>query len=286
MLRFATSRTSQELELSALPPAPRGRWKVLLRGAVWPAGAAARRARAVRDRTGGAARTDALAGVAIAIAIAWAIAARIAARRFQTALAAPLGIRKHARDDPRRIDLDDARALDARRRRRRSEQAALARAALARARVDATDLADHLRHDEPAVRAALFDQLARVPTPALRGELRAAIGIEDDDRALVLGIKALAIAGDDAGITPRQSARRPVARRRRRGPQTARARCCSGDDAACDYRRRARAILLARDPAWAVAFARARRGDLPDDVLAAQLRDALATRRRAPARSP
>ncbi len=48
------------------------------------------------------------------------------------------------------------------------------RAVLARARVDATDLADHLRHDEPAVRAALFDQLARAPTPALRGELRAA----------------------------------------------------------------------------------------------------------------
>src|SRR6478672_3668077 len=41
VLRLATSRTSQEVSLSALPPAPRARWKVLLRGAVWPAGAAA-----------------------------------------------------------------------------------------------------------------------------------------------------------------------------------------------------------------------------------------------------
>src|SRR5690606_4809296 len=39
VLRLATSRTSQEIELSPLPPGPRARWKVLLRGGVWSAGA-------------------------------------------------------------------------------------------------------------------------------------------------------------------------------------------------------------------------------------------------------
>ena len=34
VLRLATSRTSQELALSALPPGPRARWKVLLRGLI------------------------------------------------------------------------------------------------------------------------------------------------------------------------------------------------------------------------------------------------------------
>ncbi|MCW5803479.1 MAG: hypothetical protein KIT31_13935, partial [Deltaproteobacteria bacterium] len=40
VLRLATSRTAQEVSLSAFPPGPRARWKVLLRGAVGPAGAA------------------------------------------------------------------------------------------------------------------------------------------------------------------------------------------------------------------------------------------------------
>jgi len=169
VLRFATSRTSQELKLSALPPAPRARWKVLLRGAVGPAGA------------GGAALVLLLVGpvhhlpvIAIAIACVWAVMGQIAARRFQHALSAPLGIRQAVREDPRRIDLAQleqwthlAGSEDVRR-------AGLARAALQRARIDPTDLADHLRHDDAAVRAAMFDQLARNPSPSLRGEPRAA----------------------------------------------------------------------------------------------------------------
>jgi len=272
VLRFATSRTSQELELSALPPAPRGRWKVLLRGAVWPAGTAAAALALFAIGPSALRQPAALAGVAIAIALVWAIAARVAARRFQTALAAPLGIRQSHADDTR-IDLDTlerwthAAGADA------PKQAALARAVLARARVDATDLADHLRHDEPAVRAALFDQLARAPSPALRGELRAAIGIEDDDRALVLGIKALALAGDAAGIT-RGKARAGLAREVDNAVRTAEVMLAS-DDATAIGDEFAR--LVVRDPAWAAAFVRARRAQLTDDVLAAKLREALAT---------
>jgi hypothetical protein len=204
VLRAATSRTSQELALSALAPGPRARWKVLLRGVAWPAGAGATALGLLALGSSALADTTALAGAAIAIAVAWTIGARAAARRFQTALAAPLGIatarRDDRRDDPRRIDMatlerwtavaggDDARA------------GALARAALATARVDTGGLADHLRHDDPAVRAAMFEQLARAPVAAIVSELRAAAAIEDDDRALARAIDALAAAGDPAAI--------------------------------------------------------------------------------------
>ena len=208
VLRLATSRTSQEVSLSALPAGARARWKVLLRGAVWPAGAAA--AALVLLAIGPEALRDPvrLATAAIGIAIVWAVTARVAARRFQTALAGSLGIRAVEREDPRRIDLatlerwthsagsDDPKA------------AALARAAIARARIDPSDLSDHLRHDEPAVRAAMYDQLARSPPRSINGllsdplreELRAAISIEDDDRALALGIRAMALRCDETGI--------------------------------------------------------------------------------------
>lgn len=268
VLRFATSRTSQELELSALPPAPRGRWKVLLRGAVGPAGMALAALALLAIGPVAVRSPSTLALVAIGIAVAWAIAARIAARRFQIALAAPLGIRSTQREDTRRIDLDTlerwtvAASLDDER------QAALARAALIRARVDATDLADHLRHDDAAVRAALFDQLARTPTPALRGELRAAIGIEDDDRALALGIRALAIAGDDAGVV-RGKQRAGLSREVDEATATSE-RMLQGGDVDAELRR-----VLARDPTWATAFARARRHDLSDDVLDVVLRAAV-----------
>lgn len=268
VLRFATSRTSQELELSALPPAPRGRWKVLLRGAIGPAGMAIAALALLAIGPAAVRSASTLALVAIGIALAWAIAARIAARRFQVALAAPLGIRSTQREDTRRIDLDTlerwtvAAGVDDER------QAALARAALTRARVDATDLADHLRHDDPAVRAALFDQLARTPTPALRGELRAAIGIEDDDRALALGIRALAIAGDDAGVI-RGKQRAGLSREVDEATATSE-HMLHGGDVDAELRR-----VLKRDPTWATAFARARRDDLPHEALDAVLRAAL-----------
>lgn len=267
VLRFATSRASQELSLSALPPAPRARWKVLLRGSLWPAGAAL--AALVLLLVGPQPATR-LAGIAIVVAIAWAIAARIAARRFQTALAAPLGIKETRVDDPRTIDLDTLERWTHAAGSDDPRVAALARASIARARVDATDLADHLRHDEPDVRGALFDQLARAPVHALRGELRAALAIEDDDRALALGIKALAIAGDEAGIT-RGEERAGLSKEVDDAVQTA--RVMLGDVAITDELR----LLLARDPAWAAALLRARPGALLDDVRDAFLRDALST---------
>lgn len=328
VLRFATSRTSQELSLSALPPGPRARYKVLLRGSLWPAGAAL--AALVLLLVGPQPPTR-LALLAIVVAIVWAIAARVAARRFQTALAAPLGIKQTRVDDPRTIDLDTLERWTHAAGSDDPRIAALARAAIARARVDATDLADHLRHDEPAVRAALFDQLARSPNLSLRGELRAALAIEDDDRALALGIKALALAGDDAGIT-RGEARPGLSREVDEAVQSARVMLHDGgigrgeaqlrlsrevDEAVQSGRLMlpdadARAVvrsaaattaktattsptttktasasptnavsdelhrLLARDPAWAAALLRVRPGALLDDMLDAQLRDALA----------
>ena len=271
VLRLATSRTSQELALSALPPGPRARWKVLLRGLIYPASAAATAYVLLLLGPAILREPAKVAGVAIAVAAVWAIAARTAATRFQRALAAPLGIQQVRREDPTRIDLETlerwthAAGAD-------TAGAALARAALHRARVDPSDLADHLRHDDAEVRAAMFEQLARTPVPALRAELRAAIAIEDDDRALGLGIKALTLAGDDSGIT--------------RGKE--RAGLAQGLD---DLTRAAALVLapgdvahelpgvLARDPAWAVAILRARRADLDAATLGALLDTATATGR-------
>ncbi len=199
VLRLATSRTSQELALSALPPGPRARWKVLLRGLVYPAGVVA--SALVLFALGPAILREPakVAVAAIGIALVWASVARTAARRFQSALAAPLRVREARRDDPRQIDLETLERWTHAAGAGDLKLAPLARAALARARIDPSGLADHLRHDEPEVRAAMFDQLARTPVPALRGELRAAIAIEANERALALGIKALTIAGDASG---------------------------------------------------------------------------------------
>jgi hypothetical protein len=267
VLRLATSRTSQELELSALPPAPRARWKVLLRGLVWPAGAAVS-AYVLLELGPQVLRHPArIAVAAIGVAIVWGVLARVAARRFQAALGAPLGIREARVDDPRRIDLATLERWTHTAGAGEARLAALARAALARARVEPSDLADHLRHDEADVRAAMFDQLARSPAPELRGELRAALAIEDDDRALVFGIRALAIAGDD-GALDRAAGRAGLSR--------------EVDDAAAGAAAMLRgtdlevalARLLARDAEWAVALIRARGGALPD--LADRLRAAAA----------
>jgi CRP-like cAMP-binding protein len=254
VFRAATSRTAQEVSLSAFPPLPRARWKVLLRGAIWPLGAAVAALALVVIGPVAFQRPIVLAGAAIAIAVVWWIAARISARRFQTALAAPLAIgAQRTIDDPTRIDLatlehwthvsgDDDPAT-----------AALGRAALSRAQVDASQLADQLRHDEPAVRAALFDQIARAPSPALVRELRAAVQIEDDDRALVLGLKALAIAGDDGGLE-RGRSRAALSRDVAEAVKAAELTLRGGPEVAI-----AIDALCERDPSWAVALIRAER---------------------------
>jgi CRP-like cAMP-binding protein len=275
VLRLATSRTSQEIELSAFPPGPRARWKVLLRGAMWPVGAAlaAVAALAVGPATisGHPAR---IAVAASAIAVIWWIAGQLTARRFQAALVAPLGIGAHRAEDLRWIDLatlerwSEAAGSDDPR------TAALARAALARVRVDATDLADQLRHDDPAVRAALFVKLARSPSPALRGELRAAVEIEDDDRALAAGLEALALAGDDSA-QPRGRSRAALSREVAAAVQSAE-RTLHGGAVADEV-----ALLCERNPAWATGLVRARRAELTDEVLTGVLAGAAGGARRA-----
>ena len=270
VLRAAAARPAQELQLSALPPGPRARWKVLLRGVAWPAGAAVAALVLLAVGPRAVANPAWLAGAAIVIALACLLAARTSARTFQTALAAPLGIRAaRVTDDARRIEVgalerwtEAAGDADPR-------TAAIARAALDRARVDPSDLADHLRHDSAAVRVAMFDQLARAPTPSLRNELRAAIGIEDDDRALALAIKALALAGDDGGIA-RGLQRAGLAREVDAAVATATLALRGGDVLA------ALPELCGRDAAWAAAIVRARRATIDEDALAAVLRTAAA----------
>lgn len=272
VLRLATSRTSQEIELSALPPTPRARWKVLLRGGMWPLGAAA--AALVLLLVGPVAitRPIELAGAAVVVALVWFAVAQVAARRFQTALAAPLNIRTH-REAIGRIDLGTLEKWAAIAGGSEAHTAALARAAIARARVAASDLEDHLRHDEPAVRAALYEQLARVPAPELRAELRAAVMIEDDDHALALGLAALALSGDDATSKAMERGRARAALSREVASALRSAERTLSGEAILDEL----AVLLARDPAWAVALVRRHRPVLADAELSAVLLAATAS---------
>ncbi|MBA3463255.1 MAG: hypothetical protein H0T46_25080, partial [Deltaproteobacteria bacterium] len=260
VLRLATSRTAQEIQLSAFPPGPRARWKVLLRGAMWPLGAAVAALVLLQIGPVAVAHPTTLAAAAVGIAVIWSIAAQIGARRFQTALAAPLGIRSHRAEDLRTIDLETLERWSQMAGSDDPREAALARGVIARARVKASDLGDHLRHDEPAVRTALFEQLARSPTPELRGELRAAAEIEDDDRALAAAIKALAIAGDDS-MLPRGRSRAGLSREVAEAVRSAEV-TLSGGDVAGELAR-----LCERDPEWGVALVRIRRADLTDAQL-------------------
>ena len=275
VLRLATSRTSQEIELSQFPPNPRARWKVLLRGGMWPVGAAI--AALVLLLIGPVAiqHPNELAASAVGIAILWFFVAQIAARRFQAALTAPLGIRTH-REDLRRIDLGTLEAWAEVAGGSDANKAALARAAIVRARVAASDLEDHLRHDEPAVRAALFEQLARAPAPELRNELRAAVTIEDDDHALALGLKALALSGEDRHESNRAlergRGRAAISREVADALQSAE-RTLSGDNIVDEI-----ATLIERDPEWAVGMARAHRATLSDVALSAVLLDAASSK--------
>jgi len=107
----------------------------------------------------------------------------------------------------------------------------------------------------------MFAQLARTPVPALRGELRAALAIEDDDRALALGIKALTLAGDDAGIA-RGNERKGLSKEL--DAVTRSASLLATGDVAAEL-----PGVLARDPAWAVAILRARRDVDATPLLAA-----------------
>lgn len=271
VLRLATSRTSQEIQLSAFPPGPRNRWKVLLRGGIWPLGAAL--ASLVLLIIGPIAihYPTRLATSAIVIAIIWFFVAQIAARRFQAALAAPLNLRTH-REDLRRIDLGTLEIWAAVAGGSDARTAAIARAAIARARVDASDLEEHLRHDEPSVRAALYEQLARAPAPELRNELRAAVTIEDDDRALALGLKALALSGDERRDAERALERgrgRAVVSREVADALQSAERALSGEAIVDEI-----AALIERDPEWAVAIARTHRAKVSEAALAELLLEA------------
>ncbi len=267
VLRLATSRTSQEIELSAFPPGPRARWKVLLRGAMWPLGAAGAALVLLLIGPVAVAHPAGLAVAGMGVAIVWWIVGQVTARRFQAALVAPLGIRAHQTEDLRQIDLETLERWAEAAGGDDPRVAAIARAAIDRARVAASDLGDHLRHDEPSVRTALFEQLARSPTPSLRGELRAAVEIEDDDRALAAGLKALALAGDDS-LLERGRSRGALAREVAEAVRSAEVTLRGGDVLAELDR------LCERDPHWAVALVRARRTDFAEAAFAAALTEA------------
>ncbi|MBK9031434.1 MAG: cyclic nucleotide-binding domain-containing protein [Myxococcales bacterium] len=251
VLRSATSRTGQELTLSALPPRARARWKVLLRGLFTPLGAALAAAVLILFRASVLMRPLRFGAALVAVTVVLGVAMRRAARRFVAALAAPLGMRgvaigERARE---RLDLDELRRLvDA----TGDADGALARAALVRSGGRADDVSPHLAHDEPTVRQALYEIAARRPSPAAATDLIAAVQIEDDPDARYAGLAALAAHGarDAIGeLDPALVADADVARALR----AARAEVNLATPA---ERAAAVAELIERDGAWAARIAR------------------------------
>ncbi len=251
VLRAATSRTGQEISLSALPPVPRARWKVLLRGVATPLGVAAAGGALV---VLGARALASPVGFALAVAMAvvgWLWVVRRAATRFLAALAAPLGMKSVAFAGPSRegFDLDTWVRLVAATGAPDPSTAALAHAALGRSGGAADEITPYLADEDPAVRRALYELAARRPRPGAASELRAAALIEDDPIALAAAVRALAAHGsadaiaalagrgiDDAGVA--------------RAVRAARAQL--GRDAG--ERDAAAAALVPHDGTWAAAL--------------------------------
>ena len=268
VLRAATSRTGQEVSLSALPPDPRGRWKVLLRGAATPVGAAAMGAVLVAaDRAGASPAT--LGAIGLGLVAFWIAIVRAAARRFLAAIATPLGLRGLATKgvDRALFDLDQLVAAVAATGAGEPRRAALGRAVLARTEVTSDELVRHLDHEDPAVRAALFDLIAQSPSPGARREVAAAVAFEDDDHALCRGIRALAALGDASGLG-RGRGRADLSDDVARTVDAAEVHLgeVTGDAALARLR-----ALAGRDGAWAAAIARAH------PTLGAAIDDAITT---------
>jgi hypothetical protein len=256
VLRAATSRTGQEIALSALPPVPRARWKVLLRGAATPVGAAIGGGALVLAGSAALTRPELVAGAALVVTILWLVAARIAARHFLAALAAPLGMKGVALSAKERtgLDLDTlhrlvdaAGATDAR-------AAALAHAALVRHGGRADEIVGHLDHEDPAVRRALYELAARRPSAAARAELRTAAEIEDDGGARAAAVKALAAHGDAEGVAA-ASGQAELDVEVRRAMRAGLAQLGKSPD---DEARAAFADLVRHDGDWAATIALAR----------------------------
>jgi hypothetical protein len=255
VLRSATARTGQEVSLSALPPAPRARWKVLLRGLFTPIGAAAGALILVGIGTDVLFHPVRFAAVVTATALVLAWSLRRAARAFVAALAAPLGMRAVALGGPAApgVDLDELRrVVDA----SGGPSGALAAAALYRTGGAADELAGHLAHDDPAVRRALYELATRRPHAAATAELIAAVAIEDDPTARVAGLAALAahrakdaLAAQDAGRAADADVARAI-------------RAARAEVGLATPAERAAIVLelVGRDGAWAARIAR---GDPP-----------------------
>jgi hypothetical protein len=256
VLRAATSRTGQEIALSSLPPVPRARWKVLLRGAATPLGAAiAGGVLYVVVARSGPIAANPFAGVVAGAVVVWLVVVRRAARSFLAAMAAPLGMRGLALRGRDRdgFDLDVWTRLVAAAGDPDPRAAELARAALARSAGAADEITPYLADEDAGVRRALYELAARRPRPAAQAELRAAAAIEDDEHALAAALDALAAHGSKAGIE--DIAARGIADAGvERAVAAARAEVAGG---ASGELGKAAAALVAHDGPWAARMIRA-----------------------------
>lgn len=240
VLRAATGRACQDVAMSPLAAGTRERWKVLIRGVLIPLGSAVAGAGLLLVTP----PRWASAALALLLLVLW----RAAAGAFRDLLAAPLGVRTAERRADG-LDLDALVRLIDRSGSADADEARLARAALARAGHGADELAPYLDNPDARVRAALFAMAARHPSPAAADELRAAVAVEDDDQALIAGLRALA-AHDDDGAVDRARALRGL------GGEVGRAAAAYlaqlGRVPAAECLVAARAV----DGAWAAAIAR------------------------------
>ncbi len=269
VLRAATSRTGQEISLSALPPVPRARWKVLLRGAATPVGAALAGGVLYLVSAQVLKAPTEFAAVLAMVIVVWLIVVRRAARSFLAAMAAPLGMRGVALRGRERtgFDLDAWLRLVATAGDPDPRAAELARAALARSGGAADEITPYLADEDPGVRRALYELAARRPRPAAQRELRAAAQIEDDGEALVAALDALGAHGARAAVED-------LAARGLDDPAVVRALTAARVEvglAPASEREAAAAALCAHDGSWAARLVGATAAAAYDGAIAAAL---------------
>jgi hypothetical protein len=207
ILKFSLSRGSQEVALAPLAPAEQARSKVLLRGGATQVGAAAVALSLIPVPDLALRAPWIVAGAGFVLAGGWVWAIRRAAHAYLVALGATLGVRRLPSSGDRAtaagIDREGLGAIIERIGSGDAQAARFGRAVLARVVTRAAELAPHLGHPRPAVRAALYAELEEreadhTALPALRAAVVAEA--ETDGSALAAGLGALGAHDDGAAI--------------------------------------------------------------------------------------
>ena len=203
-MKFGFGRPAQEIALSPLSDRDRSRAKVLVRGVYSQSGSALAGFLLIAVTPLLAEYHGLIPASAAILAVTWLVLQQRVARNYLDTLTAGLGTRRlfsRNANEEAMLDRDGLAKVVEMLADKGTERSQLAREILSIAVRDTAVLTPHLESDSPSVRRALYEELARAPSPASARALREAVLSEDpEDGALEAGLTALAAYGDDAAV--------------------------------------------------------------------------------------